>query len=81
MIDPIRMAMPFLSASPGLGATIEHYADGRVDPRRLVAERGKQVAPDGREHADDRDREEHPDLHDRRRRTFLGSMLPTTRLT
>jgi 2-desacetyl-2-hydroxyethyl bacteriochlorophyllide A dehydrogenase len=30
-------AVGILSASPGLGATIEHYADGRVDPRRLVA--------------------------------------------
>ena len=26
-----------LSASPGLVGTIEHYADGRVDPRPLVA--------------------------------------------
>lgn len=26
-----------LSASPGLPATIEHYADGRVDPRPIVA--------------------------------------------
>ena len=30
-------AVGILSASPGLAHTIEHYADGRVDPRPLVA--------------------------------------------
>jgi len=30
-------AVGILSASPGLTETIEHYADGRVDPRPLVA--------------------------------------------
>ncbi len=30
-------AVGILSASPGLAATIEHYADGRVDPRPIVA--------------------------------------------
>jgi threonine dehydrogenase-like Zn-dependent dehydrogenase len=30
-------AVGILSASPGLAETIEHYADGRVDPRPLVA--------------------------------------------
>ena len=30
-------AVGILSASPGLADTIEHYADGRVDPRPLVA--------------------------------------------
>jgi len=30
-------AVGILSASPGLAQTIEHYADGRVDPRPLVA--------------------------------------------
>jgi threonine dehydrogenase-like Zn-dependent dehydrogenase len=30
-------AVGILSASPGLAGTIEHYADGRVDPRPLVA--------------------------------------------
>jgi threonine dehydrogenase-like Zn-dependent dehydrogenase len=30
-------AVGILSASPGLVETIEHYADGRVDPRPLVA--------------------------------------------
>jgi threonine dehydrogenase-like Zn-dependent dehydrogenase len=30
-------AVGILSASPGLAHTIEHYADGRVDPRALVA--------------------------------------------
>ena len=30
-------AVGILSASPGLVGTIEHYADGRVDPRPLVA--------------------------------------------
>jgi threonine dehydrogenase-like Zn-dependent dehydrogenase len=30
-------AIGILSASPGLAHTIEHYADGRVDPRPLVA--------------------------------------------
>jgi threonine dehydrogenase-like Zn-dependent dehydrogenase len=30
-------AVGILSASPGLAETIEHYADGRVDPRPIVA--------------------------------------------
>jgi 2-desacetyl-2-hydroxyethyl bacteriochlorophyllide A dehydrogenase len=30
-------AVGILSASPGLAATIDHYADGRVDPRPIVA--------------------------------------------
>jgi len=30
-------AVGILSGSPGLAHTIEHYADGRVDPRPLVA--------------------------------------------
>ena len=30
-------AVGILSASPGLAPTIEHYADGRVDPRPIVA--------------------------------------------
>jgi len=30
-------AVGILSASPGLAHTVEHYADGRVDPRPLVA--------------------------------------------
>jgi threonine dehydrogenase-like Zn-dependent dehydrogenase len=30
-------AVGILSASPGLGAVIEHYASGRVDPRPIVA--------------------------------------------
>ena len=30
-------AVGILSASPGLAETIEHFADGRVDPRPLVA--------------------------------------------
>ena len=30
-------AVGILSASPGLAETIEHYADGRLDPRPLVA--------------------------------------------
>jgi threonine dehydrogenase-like Zn-dependent dehydrogenase len=32
-----KTAVGILSASPGLANTIEHYADGRVDPRPLVA--------------------------------------------
>ena len=33
-------AVGILSASPGLAETIEHFADGRVDPRPLVAGTG-----------------------------------------
>ena len=36
-LDLVLTAVGILSASPGLVGTIEHYADGRVDPRPLVA--------------------------------------------